>query len=183
MARISAGIVLYRRRAGTLEVLLVHPGGPFFGKKDLGNWGIPKGEVDADDGHFLETARREFAEEVGHPLPEGRLIELGSIRQRSGKVVHAWAVEGDLDTSTMSSNMIEFPWPPFTGRIKSFPEIDKWVYFDMPDARRHMKETQIPLLDRLETALTHEGTADEVPQSPASPASPANPTSPDGPAR
>jgi predicted NUDIX family NTP pyrophosphohydrolase len=156
MARTSAGIVLYRRRRGVLEVLLVHPGGPFFGKKDLGNWGIPKGEVDPGDGHYLETARREFAEEVGHPVPAGPLAELGSIKQRSGKIVYAWAVEGDIDTSTMQSNMIEFPWPPFSGRSRSFPEIDKWVYFDMAEARRHMKETQIPLLDRLEAVLAAE---------------------------
>jgi len=153
MPRTSAGILLYRRRVGVVEVLLVHPGGPFFGKKDLGNWSIPKGEVDPDDPDFLETARREFAEEVGHPVPAGRLIELGSIRQKSGKIVHAWAVEGDIDPATMSSNFIEIDWPPFTGRKLRFPEVDRWVYFSPDEARSHIKPTQAPLLDRLAAAL------------------------------
>ena len=148
MARTSAGILLYRRREGVIEVLLVHPGGPFFGRKDLGNWSIPKGEVDEDDLDFEQTARREFLEEVGHPVPPGRLIDLGSIRQKSGKTVYAWAVEGDIDPATMTSNMIPIPWPPFT-----IPEIDKWVYYGPEQARLHMKETQLPLLDRLYAAL------------------------------
>jgi predicted NUDIX family NTP pyrophosphohydrolase len=153
MARTSAGILLYRRREGVLEVLLVHPGGPFFGRKDLGNWSIPKGEVDEDDPDFEQTARREFLEEVGHPVPHGRLISLGSIRQKSGKIVHAWAIEGDIDPATMTSNLISIPWPPFTGRHTTFPEIDKWVYYGPEQARLHIKETQLPLLDRLDAAL------------------------------
>jgi predicted NUDIX family NTP pyrophosphohydrolase len=154
MTRTSAGILLYRRREVGLEVLLVHPGGPFFGRKDLGNWSIPKGEVDQDDPDFEQTARREFLEEVGHPVPAGRLVELGSIRQKGGKTVYAWAVEGDIDPATMSSNMIEFEWPPFSGKKKSFPEVDKWVYFGPEQARLHIKETQRPLLDRLDEALS-----------------------------
>ena len=153
MARTSAGILLYRRREGILEVLLVHPGGPFFGKKDLGNWSIPKGEASAADPAYEDTARREFLEEVGHPVPQGRLIDLGSIRQKSGKIVYAWAIEGDIDPATMSSNFIEFEWPPFSGRQKRFPEVDRWVYFDPEEARLHLKETQVPLLDRLDAAL------------------------------
>jgi predicted NUDIX family NTP pyrophosphohydrolase len=153
MARTSAGILLYRRREGVIEVLLVHPGGPFFGKKDLGNWSVPKGEVDPGDPHYEATARREFAEEVGHPVPDGRLIDLGSIRQKSGKIVYAWAVEGDIDPASMSSNDVELEWPPFSGRKKRFPEVDKWVYFDPSGARLHIKETQRPLLDRLDEAL------------------------------
>jgi predicted NUDIX family NTP pyrophosphohydrolase len=153
MARTSAGILLYRRREGILEVLLVHPGGPLFGRKDLGAWSIPKGEIDATDPDVEQTARREFLEEVGHPVPPGRLIDLGFIRQKSGKIVHAWAAQGDIDPATMSSNFIEFEWPPFSGRKKRFPEVDKWVYFGPEDARLHMKETQIPLLERLEAAL------------------------------
>ncbi|HEX7491292.1 MAG TPA: NUDIX domain-containing protein [Candidatus Limnocylindrales bacterium] len=156
MIRTSAGILLYRTRDGILEVLLIHPGGPFFNKKDLGNWSIPKGEVDAADPDMQGTARREFEEEVGHPVPDGRLIDLGSIRQKSGKTVYAWAVEGDLDTATMSSNFIELDWPPFSGRKKRFPEVDKWVYYGPEEARSHMKETQIPLLDRLDEALAQE---------------------------
>jgi predicted NUDIX family NTP pyrophosphohydrolase len=154
MARTSAGIVLYRRRQDEVEVLLVHPGGPFFGRKDLGNWSIPKGEVDDGDDDFEQTARREFLEEVGHPVPPGPLIELGSIKQKSGKVVYAWAVEGDIDPATMTSNLISIPWPPFTGKQTTFPEIDKWVYFGPEQARLHIKETQRPFLDRLEAALS-----------------------------
>jgi predicted NUDIX family NTP pyrophosphohydrolase len=151
--RTSAGILLYRIREDNLEVLLVHPGGPFFGRKDLGSWSIPKGEVDESDVDFEQTARREFAEEVGHAVPDSPLIPLGSIRQKSGKIVHAWAVEGDIDTATMSSNFIEFPWPPFSGRIKRLAEVDRWVYFGPAEARSHIKDTQAPLLDRLEAAL------------------------------
>ena len=154
MTRTSAGILLYRRREGVLEVLLVHPGGPFFGRKDAGNWSIPKGEVDQADPDFEQTARREFLEEVGHPVPPGRPIELGWIRQKGGKTVHAWAVEGDIDPATMSSNMIEFEWPPFSGKMKRIPEIDRWVYFGPEAARLHIKETQRPLLDRLDAALS-----------------------------
>ena len=153
MTRTSAGILLYRLREGSVEVLLVHPGGPFFGRKDLGHWSIPKGEVDGADADSLDTAKREFREEVGHPVPPGSLIELGSIVQRGGKTVYAWAVEGDIDPATMSSNLIEFEWPPFSGRKKSFGEVDKWVYYGPADAREHIKETQIPLLDRLDAAL------------------------------
>ena len=153
MPRTSAGILLYRHLDGVLEVLLVHPGGPFFGNKDLGNWSIPKGEVDPGDSDFEQTARREFLEEVGHAVPSGRLIDLGSIRQKGGKIVYAWAVEGDIDTATMTSNFIELDWPPFSGRKKRFPEVDKWVYFGTEQARLHIKPTQAPLLDRLEAAL------------------------------
>jgi predicted NUDIX family NTP pyrophosphohydrolase len=160
MIRTSAGILLYRRREGTLEVLLVHPGGPFFGRKNLGNWSIPKGEVDSADPDYEHTARREFAEEVGHPVPTAKLIELGSIRQKGGKVVYAWAVEGDIDPATMTSNFIEFEWPPFSGKIKRFPEVDRWVYYGPEDARAHIKEAQIPLIDRLEAALSGNQTED-----------------------
>jgi len=160
MTRTSAGILLYRRRTGLVEVLLVHPGGPFFGRKDLGNWSIPKGEVDPDDPDFEQTARREFLEEVGHPVPPGRLIDLGWIRQKGGKTVYAWAVEGDIDPATMSSNLIEFEWPPFSGKRKSVPEVDQWVYFGPEEARLHIKETQRPLLDRLAAALSAAPAAD-----------------------
>lgn len=154
MSRTSAGIVLYRRREGVLEVLLVHPGGPFFGRKDLGNWSIPKGEVSQLDPDFEGTARREFLEEVGHPVPQGRLIDLESIRQKGGKIVYAWAIEGDIDPATMNSNFIEIEWPPFSGRIKRFPEVDRWVYYGPDEARLHIKPTQIPLLERLDEALS-----------------------------
>lgn len=154
MSRTSAGIVLYRRREGVFEVLLVHPGGPFFGRKDLGNWSIPKGEVSQLDPDYEGTARREFLEEVGHPVPQGRLIDLESIRQKGGKIVYAWAIEGDIDPATMNSNFIEIEWPPFSGRIKRFPEVDRWVYYGPDEARLHIKPTQIPLLERLDEALS-----------------------------
>ena len=155
MPRISAGILLYRRREDSLEVLLVHPGGPFFGRKDLGNWSIPKGEVSQTDPDYEQTARREFLEEVGHPVPLGPLIELGSIVQKGGKTVYAWAIEGDIDPATMSSNFIEFEWPPFSGRMQRFPEVDRWVYYGPDEAREHIKPTQAPLLDRLDAALAN----------------------------
>jgi predicted NUDIX family NTP pyrophosphohydrolase len=163
MTRTSAGILLFRRRESRLEVLLVHPGGPFFGRKDLGNWSIPKGEVDPEDPDVEQTARREFLEEVGHPVPDRPLIDLGWIRQKGGKTVYAWAVEGDIDPATMSSNTIEFEWPPFSGKRKSFPEVDRWVYYGAEEARAHIKETQRPLLDRLDLALANGPEAERLP--------------------
>ena len=124
----SAGILLYRRSAGdddTFEVLLAHPGGPYFENKDLGDWTIPKGEPDGTAEALPDVARREFAEETGTELdPAAPTTELGSIVQKGGKVVHAWAVEGDLDPSGAHSNEIEIEWPPRSGRLRQFPEID-----------------------------------------------------------
>jgi predicted NUDIX family NTP pyrophosphohydrolase len=151
--RTSAGILLYRLRQGHLEVLLGHPGGPFFGRKDLGNWSIPKGERGPNDEPLEATARREFREETGHAVPAGPLLDLGFVRQKGGKVVYAWAAEGDLDPADATSNMIEIPWPPFTGRVKRFPEIDRVGWFGPEEARQRLKEAQIPFLDRLERAL------------------------------
>jgi predicted NUDIX family NTP pyrophosphohydrolase len=151
--RTSAGILLYRLRGRRLEVLLGHPGGPFFGRKDLGNWSIPKGERHPADEDLEATARREFQEETGHPVPAGPLLDLGSVRQKGGKMVYAWAAEGDLDPAQATSNMIEIPWPPFTGRVKRFPEIDRVAWFGPEEARQRIKEAQIPLVDRLMAAL------------------------------
>jgi predicted NUDIX family NTP pyrophosphohydrolase len=151
--RTSAGILLYRLRSGRLEVLLGHPGGPFFGRKDLGSWSIPKGMRGPEDEGLEATARREFQEETGHPAPAGPLLDLGFVRQKGGKTVYAWAAEGDLDPARATSNMIEIPWPPFTGRVKTFPEIDRVAWFDPEEARQRIKEAQIPLVERLETAL------------------------------
>jgi 2-haloacid dehalogenase len=153
----SAGILLYRFRDGGLEVLLGHPGGPFFGRKDFGSWSIPKGQRGPEDEDLETTARREFQEETGHPVPAGPLLDLGSIRQRGGKVVYAWASEGDLDPAEATSNMIEFPWPPFTGRVKRFPEIDRVGWFGPEDARQRVKEAQIPFIERLQAALGPSG--------------------------
>jgi predicted NUDIX family NTP pyrophosphohydrolase len=150
--RVSAGILLYRRSEGGLQVLLAHPGGPLFANRDDGHWTIPKGEPDPDE-PLLEAARREFVEEIGQPLPEGLLIELGSITQKGGKVVHAWALEGDLDPETARSATFELEWPPKSGRLQAFPEIDRVAWFEPDEARRRIKEAQIPLIDRLEEAL------------------------------
>ena len=148
----SGGILLYRHAAPGLQVLLAHPGGPYFRDRDEGHWTIPKGEPDPDE-PLLDAAVREFAEETGLPLPEGPRLELGSITQKGGKVVHAWAVEGDLDPSAARSNEIDIEWPPRSGRTQAFPEIDRVAWFDPGEARRRIKDAQIALIDRLEAAL------------------------------
>ena len=150
----SAGILLYRHAAdgGRLEVLLAHPGGPWFATKDAGHWSIPKGEADGDE-QLFDVARREFSEETGHEVPDASPIELGSIVQKGGKTVHAWAVEGDLDPDAAHSNLFETEWPPRSGRRATFPEIDRVAWFGRDEARAMIKPTQIPLLDRLEAAL------------------------------
>jgi predicted NUDIX family NTP pyrophosphohydrolase len=151
--RTSAGILLWRRRDDRLEVLLAHQGGPFWVKKDVGHWTIPKGEVEVGE-ELSAVARREFSEETGHEVPEGSLVELGQIRQKSGKLVHAWAVTGDLDPATAVSNTYDMEWPPRSGHVQSFPEIDRVEWFDLGEARRRLKAAQVPFLDRLEAALT-----------------------------
>jgi len=154
--RTSAGILLYRRVAddGRLEVLLAHPGGPYFVDRDLGDWTIPKGEPDGLSEPLDVVARREFAEETGTPIdPTAPAIPLGSIVQKGGKVVHAWAVEGDLDAAEALSNTFEMEWPPRSGRREAFPEIDRVGWFAPDEARRRIKATQIPFIDRLQDAL------------------------------
>jgi len=150
--RVSAGILLWRRKGTQIEVLLGHNGGPFFARKDAGHWTVLKGEVESGE-DLVEVARREFAEETGHRPPDGPLIELGQIRQRSGKLVLAWALEGDLDPDTAVSNTYELEWPPRSGRIQTFPEIDRVAWFELPQARTMIKAAQAPFLDRLEAAL------------------------------
>jgi predicted NUDIX family NTP pyrophosphohydrolase len=150
--RRSAGILLFRRSGGRLEVLLAHPGGPLYANRDEGHWSVPKGEPDGDE-PLLDVAIREFTEETGLAPPAGEPIELGSIKQKGGKVVHAWALEGDLDPSTAHSNTFEMEWPPRSGRQITIPEIDRVAWFAPDEARRRIKETQIPLIDRLEAAL------------------------------
>jgi predicted NUDIX family NTP pyrophosphohydrolase len=147
--RTSAGLLLWRRRDGRLEVLLGHPGGPYFAKKDHGHWTVLKGEVERGE-DLLAVARREFEEETGHPAPAGTTVELGSIRQKSGKVVLAWGLQGDLDPATATSNTWQVEWPPRSGRMASFPEIDRVAWFDLSEARRRIKPAQAPFLDRLE---------------------------------
>ena len=151
--RQSAGILLWRRGSGgAVEVLLVHPGGPYWAKKDLGAWSIPKGEYD-DDEDPRACARREFAEETGTTLPEGALTELGSVRLASGKSVVAFAAPGELDPGTVRSNRFELEWPPRSGRIQAFPEIDRAAWFGLEEARERLNPAQAAFVDRLEAAL------------------------------
>jgi predicted NUDIX family NTP pyrophosphohydrolase len=150
--RTSAGILLWRRQDGRLEVLLAHPGGPFWARKDHGHWTIPKGETEPGE-ELTAVARREFAEETGHVLPEGALVDLGQIRQKSGKLVLGWAAEGDLDPETAVSNTYDVEWPPRSGRMQSFPEIDRVEWFGLDEARERLKAAQVPFLDRLQAAL------------------------------
>ena len=143
---------MYRVKNGELEVFLAHPGGPFFRSKDDGHWTIPKGEIEPGE-NLLDTACREFKEEVGLE-PSGEFLPLGSILQKGGKIVHAWAFEGDcVNGFRLQSGTFEMEWPPHSGRIQSFPEIDRAEFFSLAGARKKIKETQRPLLDRLETAL------------------------------
>jgi predicted NUDIX family NTP pyrophosphohydrolase len=147
MAITSAGILMYRRRGGKLEVLLVHPGGPFWRNKDAGAWSLPKGEVDAGEDD-MAAARREFEEELG-TRPDGELVPLGEVRQRSGKRVRAFALEGDLDAEAARSVTFEMEWPPRSGRMASFPEVDRAAWFELDVARNKLVAGQAPLLDRL----------------------------------
>jgi predicted NUDIX family NTP pyrophosphohydrolase len=149
----SAGILLWRRSHGALEVLVGHPGGPFFAGKDAGSWTVLKGEIEPGEKPFA-VARREFAEETGHPAPEGQAVELGEIRQKGGKVVLAWALQGDLDPADAVSNTFEMEWPPRSGRLQAFPEIDQVAWFDMATAREKLIAAQVAFLDRLEEAVT-----------------------------
>jgi predicted NUDIX family NTP pyrophosphohydrolase len=147
--RRSAGILLFRRPStGGIEVLLGHPGGPLFAHKDAGHWTIPKGEIEAGE-EPEAVARREFEEETGHPAPDGSTIDLGEIRQKGGKYVVAWAIEGDLDPAAAQSNTFPFQWPPRSGRYIEIPEIDRVEWFAPDEARARIKETQIPFIDRL----------------------------------
>ena len=150
MAIVSAGLLLYRRSAGPFEVLLAHLGGPFFASKDLNAWGIPKGEVqDGED--LLAAAQREFAEETGL-VPAGPFLALGFVKQKSGKVVHAWGAPGELDPARLRSNLFEIEWPRGSGRLQSFPELDRAAWFGLEAARAKIIAAQVPFVDRLEAA-------------------------------
>ncbi len=147
----SAGILLHRRAADGREVLLVHPGGPFWAKKDLGAWSIPKGEHDEGE-DALSCALREFAEETGTALPPGELTDLGTVRLRSGKVVQAWAAEGDLDAGAVRSNTFTLEWPPRSGRTREFPEVDRAAWFGLDEARERINPAQAAFIERLAEA-------------------------------
>jgi predicted NUDIX family NTP pyrophosphohydrolase len=148
VARRSAGILLYRLTGASPEVLLVHPGGPFWAKKDDGAWSIPKGEYGEDEDPRA-SALREFEEETGTALLAGELIELGSVKQKSGKLVSAWAAEGDLDAGSIRSNTFAMEWPPRSGRTAEFPEVDRAGWFDPGAARVKLVSAQAAFVDRL----------------------------------
>jgi predicted NUDIX family NTP pyrophosphohydrolase len=144
----SAGILLWRRTRDGVELLLGHPGGPFFARKDDGSWSVPKGET--DPGELLAAAAgREFEEELGLPLPNGQPVSLGDVRLRGGKVVTVFAQEGDLDVTRIRSNPFDLEWPPRSGRVQQFPELDRAAWFGVEQARVKLTASQVPFVDRL----------------------------------
>lgn len=151
MKKYSAGLLMFRRNKVGIEVLLVHPGGPFWAKKDLGAWSIPKGEFE-DSEDPLDAAIREFREETGFPVSEP-FTPLGTIKQPSGKLVTAWAFEGDCDPATLISNSFELEWPPRSGKMSSFPEIDRAAWFDPANAKERILKGQIKLIEELELKI------------------------------
>jgi predicted NUDIX family NTP pyrophosphohydrolase len=140
----SAGIILYRKRHGVLEIFLVHPGGPYWAKKDQGAWSIPKGEYDEGE-EAIDAAQREFLEETGIPV-QGPFVALAPVRQPGGKIITAWAAEGDLDPSRLLSNSFSLEWPPKSGVTQSFPEVDRGAWFSLTQARDKLSPGQLPLL-------------------------------------
>ena len=151
MSKKSAGILLYRFTNDLAEILLVHPGGPFWAKKDLGAWSIPKGEFEANE-NPLDAAKREVEEETGIKV-QGEFIELTPAKQKSGKVIYAWAQQKDINPEQIKSNNFEIEWPPKSGKKKSFPEIDKAAWFEVEDAKKKINAGQVPLITELETKL------------------------------
>jgi predicted NUDIX family NTP pyrophosphohydrolase len=147
MLQISVGLLMYRWRDSVLEVFLVHPGGPFWAKKDLGSWSIPKGLIERGE-DLVDAARREFHEETGFSAP-GRLIPLAPVKVQSGKMIQAWAVEGDCDPEKARSNTFSMEWPPRSGRKQEFPEVDRAAWFGISDAQEKINKGQIPLLEEL----------------------------------
>ena len=152
-SNLSAGLLMFRIKGGEVQVFLVHPGGPFWLKKDEGAWSIPKGEVQENE-PLLETAIREFEEEIGVSV-KGEFLELGSIKQRGGKTVHAWAFEGDYNESQpIKSNMFTMEFPPGSGKMREFPEIDKACFFDLEEAKRKINAAQVEFIERLQNAIS-----------------------------
>ena len=149
----SAGVVLYRLRDSKVEIFLVHPGGPFWAKKDAGAWSIPKGEF-ADDENPLATAKREFAEETGCII-DGDFIELTPVKQPGGKLVYAWAIEGDCRAESIKSNLFTLEWPPRSGKRKEFPEVDRAAWFDLTTAKDKILKGQVALLEDLQRKLAN----------------------------
>ena len=151
----AAGLLLFRRAVGSLEVLLVHPGGPLWARKDDGAWSIPKGEVEPDE-DALAAARREVEEETG-ASPSGTFIALSPVRQTGGKIVHVWAIESDFDPASLKSNLFEMEWPPKSGNRRSFPEVDRAAWFDLETAGRKILPSQAVVLQHLQERLTETG--------------------------
>lgn len=153
-SRISAGLLMFRRKEDVFEVLLAHPGGPFWKNKDEGAWTIPKGEA-ADDEDLLTRAQVEFEEEIGIKPPSTNWIPLGTIKQQGGKTVHAWALKGDLpERFEVRSNTFQLEWPPRSGKFQEFPEVDRAAFFPEETARHKINPAQLPFLDRLLAMLT-----------------------------
>ncbi len=153
MGKRSAGLLLYRRMGDTVEVLIAHPGGPIWARRDTAAWSVPKGAPLDSETDLLVAARREFEEETGHDAPGGQPIDLGEVRMRSGKVVHAWAYEGDLDPDRLRSMEVEVEWPPKTGQTVIVPEIDRVMWARPAEARRRLNPAQAEFVDRLLAAL------------------------------
>ena len=151
MPRQSAGLLMYRRRKGVVQVLLIHPGGPFWANKDAGAWSIPKGEFSGDE-NALTAARREFEEETGF-LPAGRFVQLTPVKQPSGKVIHAWALEGDLDATAIRSNAFTLEWPPQSGVHQEFPEVDRAAWFTIEAAKEKIIKGQTDFIDELQRII------------------------------
>ena len=151
----AAGLLIFRRVVGALEVLLVHPGGPLWARKDEGAWSIPKGEVEPDE-EALAAARREVEEETG-ARPSGTFIALSPVRQTGGKIVHVWAIESDFDPASLKSNLFEMEWPPKSGNRRSFPEVDRAAWFDLETAGRKILPSQAVVLQHLQERLTETG--------------------------
>ncbi|MFC7458156.1 NUDIX domain-containing protein [Brachybacterium sp. GCM10030267] len=151
----SAGLLVHRTGSNGLEVLIVHPGGPLWAAKDAGAWSLPKGLYDPDE-EPVAAARREFAEEMGSPPPDGPVLDLGEVRLKSGKIVTGYAVEGDVDVTTVRSNTFEMTWPPRSGRVQSFPEVDRAMWCSPDVAREKLNPAQVAFAERLEAALSEQ---------------------------
>ena len=149
MAKLSSGLLLYRRVGDGIQVLIAHPGGPIWSRRDMGAWSLPKGALMDGTEDLISGARREFEEETGHRPPDGEAMDLGEVRMRSGKVVHGFAMEGDLDPATLHSMRVQVEWPPKTGRMISVPEIDRLLWAGPTEARRRLNPAQAAFIDRL----------------------------------
>ena len=152
MKKLSAGLLIYKSINNQIEVLLAHPGGPFWARKDLGAWSLPKGEYQEGE-DALSAARREFAEEIGQPAPEAEFIDLGEVKLKSGKIIQAWAIAGDLDASKIKSNTMSIEWPPKSGQQTEFSEVDRAEWFDLVKAAQKLNPAQAEFIERLSKKL------------------------------